>query len=643
MSYSNCYLPQPPRAWSRVQNSCSLITDDNLVRDSYTAERLAMINKGNILQYKANSSNLTQSQKYSKIAKGQWVNRNTTWATQSTRGYTNPNTTQLKRSGNKINIAIDPVTGTIVGPTFEPLTCPSPIVPINDALPSDEGDGTGLEPEIPPPVEPSPGSDIFPDIIPETLPEPIVIQDGGTLICSIQENVCTGETNKHISQQLCNPTSDSDVPGPIKLLCWNDGTQTWYPRQRYFMTNSTNKFPINYKFLVSAVKTATPILTYETNCNSITLIWTDSNVCVPIEGYIIYLNNNTYKIVSNSIKSIQINNLTVGNNYSFYVKSFNKEILSDSSNSINVSVLNIEIINDTPGSYTYNIPKYSTCYSVIVIGAGGGGGSGAYFNSSASASGCIGGSGGGAGGYSSTTNVKITTQNTLSYTVGLGGAGGNYSLGTNGTPSSFNDGLNINISCNGGNGGLYNANVYGSGSININLGGLGGTSIGGDVNGTGGNGGDSGGIGTPTSENTGFISSKQGNISNIAQGPGGGGGGGCIYLTTTGSGGNYLDSTGNNGGNGGNGTIGGTSGQYLLPPAGNGLGIIGFGGSGGGGVGGNRYSASGINTGSGGNGIYGSGGGGGGATHTSLNPGNGGNGGNGIVIINIYQLIITYT
>ena len=26
---NNCYLPQPPRAWSRVQNSCSLITDSD--------------------------------------------------------------------------------------------------------------------------------------------------------------------------------------------------------------------------------------------------------------------------------------------------------------------------------------------------------------------------------------------------------------------------------------------------------------------------------------------------------------------------------------------------------------------------------------------------------------------------------------
>ena len=37
----NCYLPQPPRDWSRVQNSCSLITNtDNseLVRDPYTGE-----------------------------------------------------------------------------------------------------------------------------------------------------------------------------------------------------------------------------------------------------------------------------------------------------------------------------------------------------------------------------------------------------------------------------------------------------------------------------------------------------------------------------------------------------------------------------------------------------------------------------
>ena len=86
----NCYLPRPPRAWSRVQNSCSLI--DNVSGNStlFLDKDMQMLVKGNILQYKANSSNLTKTQKYSKIAKGQWINRNTTWAIQNTRGYTNP-------------------------------------------------------------------------------------------------------------------------------------------------------------------------------------------------------------------------------------------------------------------------------------------------------------------------------------------------------------------------------------------------------------------------------------------------------------------------------------------------------------------------------------------------------------------------
>jgi hypothetical protein len=264
-----CYLPQPPRAWSRVQNSCSLITDTNntgFVTNPYTGEvvspailavSLAMLNKGNILQYKANSSNLTKAQKYSKIAKGQWVNRNTTWATQSTRGYTNPNTTSLKRNGN-VNIAIDPITGAIIGETTAPPSCPQPIRPDYPALPSN---GTGsdiIDPDIPPPVEPTPGSDVFPPITPVTPVEPSVIQDGGNLICSIQEDVCTGEIKRTISQQLCNPTSDSDVPGTIQELCWNDGTQTWYPRQRYVMTNSGTKWPVNAT-LVSAVKPCSEI------------------------------------------------------------------------------------------------------------------------------------------------------------------------------------------------------------------------------------------------------------------------------------------------------------------------------------------------------------------------------------------------
>lgn len=242
MSCFNNYLPNPPRDWSRVQNSCVQLSLSE-------ANTIAMLNKGNVLQYKANSSNLTKAQKYSKIAKGQWINRNTTWATQSARGYTNPNISNLKRNGNVANIAISSSTGQLIGPTLAPITCQKSIIINNENLPNSLVITPDIpEPVIPPPVEPTSGSNVFPNIIPVIQVEPIVIQDGGVLICSIQENVCTGETKSTISQQLCNPTTDSNVPGQIQELCWNDGTQTWFPRQRYIMTNSENKFPYNYKF-----------------------------------------------------------------------------------------------------------------------------------------------------------------------------------------------------------------------------------------------------------------------------------------------------------------------------------------------------------------------------------------------------------
>ena len=149
-----CYLPQPPRDWSRVQNSCSLITAstvDQLVQVPYTEDfvpyydlgpELAMISKGNVLQYKKNSSNLTKLQKYSQIAKGQWVNRTKTWATQSTRGYTNPNNMSLIRSGGQ-NVTLAGV------PTALPVTCPKIPINNNNVLPSNGGGGIS-NPPLPP-------------------------------------------------------------------------------------------------------------------------------------------------------------------------------------------------------------------------------------------------------------------------------------------------------------------------------------------------------------------------------------------------------------------------------------------------------------------------------------------------------------
>jgi hypothetical protein len=388
--YNNCYLPIPPRAWSRVQNSCSLTTNtennglvqvpytNNLVPISLLGEKIAMLNKGNVLQYKANSSNLTQAQKYSKIAQGKWTNRNTTWATQSTRGYTNPNNTSLKRSGNVTNIAIDPITGAIIGPTTAPVTCPKPIVPINEGLPSNGGGGSTEEPEIPPPVEPTPASEAFPPIIPDTPIEPTVIQDEGVLICSVQENVCTGETKSSLSQQLCNPTSDSDVPGTIQLLCWNDGTPTWYPRSRYIMTNSANKWPTNAT-LFSAVRPSPPIITSITsNLNIVTLTWSQSEICLPVSFFNIFQDGIIIQIVPGTIftTDIAVDNC---NTYEYFIIAVTNgsNIPSDPSNTVSITIsyiappTNLSYITIASGTIQLNWTPNCEAVSYNIYQAGG--------------------------------------------------------------------------------------------------------------------------------------------------------------------------------------------------------------------------------------------------------------------------------
>ena len=254
------YNPIPPRVWSRVQSDCTyaptsypsanstvyipiLKKDVNVTGIAYA---FSMFDKGNVLQYKNNSSNLTQNQRYSKIAKGMWTNRNTSWATQN-ETYSNPNTKSLKRV-NYQNITLDGVA------TDLPLTCPTtPVTPIYNTLPTTVT-ATNDNPPIPPPPPPQPASNppVIPNDTPVTEEAPIVIPSGGILICNIVENICTGEVLERTYNEPCNPTTASDVPGPIIDLCWNDGTQTWYPRQRYVMPVSGNKFPVNYKGLVSA-------------------------------------------------------------------------------------------------------------------------------------------------------------------------------------------------------------------------------------------------------------------------------------------------------------------------------------------------------------------------------------------------------
>lgn len=157
--FSSCYNPVPTREWSRFQNSCSL---NNTTISPLVTIAAANNYKGNILQYKNNSSNLTKKQIYTQMAKGKWTNRNTTWATQSD-VYTNPNTNDLIR--------------------------------VNKTL------------------------------------------------------ICNGRNN------LCNPTSNSGVPGPIINICYDNTQQTYYPKTRLTYLAGSNKWPVNYKNIIAANQT----------------------------------------------------------------------------------------------------------------------------------------------------------------------------------------------------------------------------------------------------------------------------------------------------------------------------------------------------------------------------------------------------
>lgn len=287
------YLPIPPRLWSRVQSPCSLSIGVGNNFDYATNDyKRQMLLKGNILQYKKNSSDLTKNQRYALIAKGMWTNRTTTWATQSV-SYTNPNTTSLKRVNFTI---IDPSNNTFSNPLnpFFAYGCSSS-----------------------------------------------EIKDGGSLVCNTVVNPCTDEViSQTKSQIICNPTTDSDVPGPIMELCWNDGTPTWYPRQRYTMGTSGNKWPVNSKEIVSAIHPNPPILLSVTiDSNSVFLEWeSGNNDCYPVQEFYIYDNDVIVKKVPFPNLSTDLTDLFNCTNNVFYITAVIYKSQSDPSNSLSAFI-----------------------------------------------------------------------------------------------------------------------------------------------------------------------------------------------------------------------------------------------------------------------------------------------------------------
>jgi hypothetical protein len=238
MSNSYIYNPNPTRVWSRVQGICTDDTNfstnvfvpltNTVVPQSEANIQNQILYKGNILQYKKNSSSLTQKQKYAQISKGFWSNRKKCFATQNVT-YSNPNTTGMQR----VNYTEIPFPNQIVG---QPNNISGPFQ-YNVQNPYDCSSN--------------------------------VLQDGGTLVCNAFIDPCSGEIIQTVSQQQCFPTYCSDVPGPVINLCWNPSLSTFYPRQTYKMTNSLNKWPQGYKGLVSAVTPVAPtLLSAVNNSNS---------------------------------------------------------------------------------------------------------------------------------------------------------------------------------------------------------------------------------------------------------------------------------------------------------------------------------------------------------------------------------------
>ena len=501
MSYN--YLPIPPRVWSRVQNPCTFINPD----DNYTQAYIPLTNqtvsqaqadyqekllyKGNILQYKNNSSRLTKKQKYTQLAKGLGPNRTKVFATQS-ETYTNPNTTGLLR----VNSQKFPFPNQLVG---EPNNISGPFqynVPNPNGCPPDINDCSGN-----------------------------CLEDGGNLVCGTYVNQCTGQIIKAGDPQVlqCYPTYCSDVPGTPQLLCWSSKLNTWFPRQSLTMNNSGNKFPQGYKGFVSAITLEAPELTLDSStCNSVTLSWNNiNNNCLPISSFNIYQNGILLQTVPYTINSTTISGIVVNTTYSFFITSVSNTIESIPSNIISFieplpfdasgatytvdSNCNYTMTFTENGEITFYI---SNLVTYIVTGGGGKGGDGP--NGLAFSA-----SGGGGGGGGGTNNGNFTPVINTLYTITVGGSG-QQSFISSGLPViTSNSGLNGNPGTNssphaGGAGGLGGTGIIhggpggtgGTGGVIIGgAGGGGGTGYNGYGNGgSGGNGGnDNAGKGFPGS------------------------------------------------------------------------------------------------------------------------------------------------
>ncbi|WDF59562.1 T9SS sorting signal type C domain-containing protein [Flavobacterium sp. KACC 22758] len=163
------------------------------------------------------------------------------------------------------------------------------------------------------------------------------------------------------------------------------------------------------------------------------------------------------------------------------------------------------VSDNASGTRSWVVPAGINSVTVEVWGAGGAGGGSTSNNN--------GGSGGGGGGYSYRT-FAVTSGQTITYTVGRGGAGSTGN-GPAGGDSTLTYG-GISVTANGGTGGNRNAGTRGTGGNGTTSSGSNGVT----GNASGGNGGDAG-----NAPGTGGSGQRDDN-GNPGTSPGGGGGGG---------------------------------------------------------------------------------------------------------------------
>lgn len=239
------------------------------------------------------------------------------------------------------------------------------------------------------------------------------------------------------------------------------------------------------------------------------------------------------RIAASTLKSI-LSWDSAGNSYSYPFqvgKILNStEIYIVDSDSMEIVSGIVDVLYNTPGTYSWTCPEGITSVNVVCVGGGGGGSTG----------GGAGGAGGGGGGLGWKNNIPVTPGQTYTVVVGAGGYAG------------------INANDPGGNGGnsyfINESTVKGSGGTgasNALTGGAGGDYVGDG----GGNGG----------------SSKNSSVNDAT---GGGGAGGY-----TGNGGDAGDIDANNAqpGSGGGGGGGGAGGTSDAAGAGGGVGVYGKG------------------------------------------------------------------